>query len=211
MAKISNTEVQYLSDSIFASGYPMMDEAPEQSEICQTELGIERYILNRSKNNYESHIKRATYLANAKGGGHDQFLTGIVVQFDMTFSQKAWVEAERYTFLNFVSSMSTMHRIKNFNIGTMCNEYVMPEAIALLERLQKEYNEASPENKKEAQLRLLYNTPSGFELTARMVTNYRCLKNIYEQRRHHKLPDWQVFCDWVEKLPYAKELITGGR
>jgi hypothetical protein len=49
--------------------------------------------------------------------------------------------------------------------------------------------------------------PVGFELTARMTTNYRELKTIYAQRRTHRLEDWQVFCDFIETLPYAKELI----
>lgn len=37
------------------------------------------------------------------GQGHDNALKGIVVMFDLTFSNKAWVEAERYHFLDFVS------------------------------------------------------------------------------------------------------------
>lgn len=45
------------------------------------------------------------------GEGHDNFLKGIVVQFDLTFSNKAWVEAERYHFLDFISSQSTMQLI----------------------------------------------------------------------------------------------------
>ena len=64
-------------------------------------------------------------------------------------------------------------------------------------------------SKKEAYLELLYNLPSGFELMAGMTTNYRCLKNIYAQRRNHRLPDWHVVCDWIETLPMASELITG--
>ena len=50
-----------------------------------------------------------------KGEGHDQFLTGIVVQFNLTFSIKAWTEAERYHFFDFISSQSTMHRITKFD------------------------------------------------------------------------------------------------
>ena len=38
------------------------------------------------------------------------------MQFDLTFSLKAWVEAERYHFLDFVSSQSTMHRITRMDI-----------------------------------------------------------------------------------------------
>lgn len=58
----------------------------------------------------------------------------------------------------------------------------------------------------ELYLDVLYNIPSGFRLTARMTTNYRCLKNIYRQRKTHRLPEWRMFCAWIETLPYAKEL-----
>ena len=61
--------------------------------------------------------------------------------------------------------------------------------------------------KKELYLEILYNIPAGFELTARLTTNYRCLKNIWRQRRDHRLPEWREFCEWIETLPYAKDLI----
>ena len=40
-------------------------------------------------------------------------------------------------------------------------------------------------------------------------TNYAELRNMYFQRRHHRLKEeWiDTFCKWVESLPYAKELI----
>jgi hypothetical protein len=56
-------------------------------------------------------------------------------------------------------------------------------------------------------LEILYSNPAGFMLTARLTTNYRCLKNIWRQRRNHRLPEWREFCKWIETLPYAKELI----
>ena len=46
-------------------------------------------------------------------------------------------------------------------------------------------------------------------LTARLTTNYRCLKTIYSQRKNHRLPEWRQFCEEIKKLPYAAELITG--
>ena len=52
-------------------------------------------------------------------------------------------------------------------------------------------------------LEILYSNPAGFKLTARMTTNYRQLKTIYFQRRTHRLPEWRVFCEWIETLPYA--------
>ena len=87
----------------------------------------------------------------------------------------------------------------------MCNDYVSDAVIEEVERLKEIYLKTKDN---EDYLRLLYNIPSGFELTARMTTNYRQLKTIYKQRKKHRLPDWHIFCDFIKKLPHS-ELITG--
>ena len=86
-----------------------------------------------------------------------------------------------------------------------CNNLVDKCIIKRINEIKEQYlSDPTAEN----YLKLLYNIPSGFELTARMTTNYLQLKTIYVQRRHHKLPCWQMFCDWIEELPYS-EWITG--
>lgn len=216
MAKIDNVEVFGLASSIYRSGYPMMDHAPtpkEFHEACEC-ITAEIEAHRQTGCSFENpHIQRAIKLAQAKGGGHDQFLTGIIVNFDLTYSNKAWVEAERYTFLNFISSMSTMHRASVLPIKDSCNAYVLPEIAARVQELQHEYNEIDgtiyPEEKAQAYLRLLYNIPSGFELMAGMTTNYRSLKNQFSQRENHRLPDWRItYCPWIKTLPMAPYLIT---
>ena len=190
--KIENVKIYDLEESIIASGYPMRTSV----EMRQID---------------EKDLKRAEKLSIASvndNGAHGQFLTGIRVAFDLTFSNKAWVEAERYRFLEFVSSQSTMHRITKFDLDKQYNEYVDPRAINIMKEKVEEYNsmEDSPEKVKKY-LEILYTNPAGFELTARVTTNYRCLKNIYMQRKNHRLPEWREFCSWIESLPYAKELI----
>ena len=64
------------------------------------------------------------------------------------------------------------------------------------------------EIRKEKYLEILYSNPAGFLLTARLTTNYRCLRNIYIQRKNHRLPEWREFCKWIETLPYAEELLV---
>jgi hypothetical protein len=117
-----------------------------------------------------------------------------------------------------------MHRITKFNLSEQYNEYVDKRVIEIMEEKLDDYNnliktiknapkddkillEELEELRKEKYLGLLYTNPAGFELTARLTTNYRCLKNIYQQRKNHRLPEWLEFCKWVETLPYAKELI----
>ena len=141
------------------------------------------------------------------GAGHDNFLCGIVVQFDLTFTIKAWTEAERYHFLDIISSQSTMHKIHAMPIAENCIEYVSPVIIKEVERLKDEYNNNRTVDNF---LNLIYNVPVGFKLTAGMTTNYRQLKTIYYQRRYHRLPEWQEFCKWIETLPKFKELVLKG-
>lgn len=64
----------------------------------------------------------------------------------------------------------------------------------------------------EAFMRLRSNKTSGFEMWMTVSTNYLQLKTIWGLRHDHKLrEDWQEgFCrDFIEKLPYFKELCLG--
>lgn len=62
------------------------------------------------------------------GEGHDQVLTGIIVQFDLTCTNKMWVEMERYHFIDFVSSQSTMHRAAKMDFAkTFCPYVTAPD------------------------------------------------------------------------------------
>ena len=187
MSVVINWKVYGLEDSIRRSKYPMAVNV----ESCTDE------VTNNTKK----------LAACPTGTGHDQFLTGIIVQFDLTFSIKAWVEAERYHWFDFVSSQSTMHRIAKLDVEKQCNEYVNLGIIEIVEGLIEDYNDSqTPEN----YLTLLYNIPVGFRLTAGMTTNYRQLKTIYQQRKNHRLPEWREFCTWIETLPMS-EFITGGK
>ena len=200
---VSNVNIYGLEESVRGSKYPMaVDLNALDDEITE----------------------RTIRLAQSKtGSGHDNFLNGVIVQFDLTFSNKAWVEAERYHFLDFVSSQSTMHRITKFDLDSVYNEYVDPGIIEIMKRKTQEYNdlkrdiESLREDGKDTTtldelasrkyLEILYSNPAGFRLTARMTTNYRQLKTIYFQRKDHRLPEWRAFCKWIETLSRS-EFIT---
>ena len=184
--RITNTKVYGLDESIIRAKYPMsVDISTLNSDVTKGILAL---------------------AGCEKGTGHDNWLNGVVVQFDLTYTVKAWTEAERYHFLDFVSSQSTMHRIAQFDLDKQYDEHTDPRIIAIVKELADKYNETKdPED----YLRLLMSNPCGFQLTAGMTTNYRQLKTIYAQRRTHRLPEWREFCAWIETLPYAKEFITG--
>jgi len=187
--KITDLKVYDLEECIKASKYPMatMTEACS-SEITKTTKGLG---------------------TSPSGMAHDQFLTGIRVNFDLTCTNKMWIEMERYRFVEFVSSQSTMHRICQLDMEKQCNKYVWQSTMRLLQQSANAYNmieDKSTDTAKEMYLTILYNVPSGFELTARLTTNYRALKTVYQQRKNHRLPEWREFCAEIEKLPHFKEL-----
>ena len=194
---VSNVKVYGLEESIRRAKFPMSVD----TDSLTTELtpGI-------------------TKLAQTpKGSGHDNWLNGVIVQFDLTFSLKAWTEMQRYHFIDFVSSQSTMHRITKFDLTKAYNEYVDPRIIDIVKEKVDIYNELDSKQDKTPEqveqlkamyLEILYNNPAGFKLTAGMTTNYRQLKTIYAQRKFHRLPEWREFCKWIETLPNA-ELIVG--
>ena len=181
--EITNYNVYNLENAIKASKYPMAsDTTSKDSEITKTV-----YKLGRAK----------------RGSGHDNYLHGILVSFDLTCSNKMWVEFERYHFADIVSSQSTMHKITNLLKEDAFNEYVTDVSKHAVYMCLRDYIENPT---KDNYLRLLYNVPSGIELTAHIVTNYGQLKTMWYQRHDHRLPEWRKFCDWVLTLPKFSEL-----
>ena len=183
--KIRSAHVYDFDEAVAASKYPMqVYPDPLNSTLTPT----------------------ATKLAQSPAGeGHDNWLTGVLVSYDICFTAKALVEAERYNFYRIVSCNSTMHRIVRFDLDTAYIRYTNKEMIEIMKRLVAEYNENPTPEK---YLEILYSNPAGFIYTMRITTNYRQLKTIYKQRRTHRLPEWREFCNWIETLPHH-ELITG--
>ena len=182
--RITSARVYDLYESIAASKYPMQTEPdPQRKDLTPTAIKLAQ---------------------SNPGEGHDNWLLGVRVAFDITMSAKMLVEAERYHFFDIVSSSSQMHRIAKFDLDYAYIEYTDPGIVEIMKRLVDEYNiNPTPEN----YLRLLYSNPSGFLYTMRITTNYRQLKTIYRQRRTHRLPEWRDFTDWIQTLPHS-DLIT---
>ena len=199
---VSDCHVYDLDESVRASKYPMaVDHNKTNSEITDRTKSLGR---------------------TGMGEGHDNFLSGIVVNFDLTITNKMWVEAERYHFFQIVSSQSTMHRISKIGENRdNFDSHVDTRTLSILNEKIAEYNRLSSlattddlnvtqkrdELLKEAYLDILMNVPAGLKLTARISTNYRQLKTIYYQRKNHRLPEWRKFCKWMEtELHHFKEL-----
>lgn len=188
---IGKTEVYGLEFAVKASGNPM------------------RTVLKREENTEKDYL-RAVKLGTTRGGeGHDNYLKGIVVEFDITAPLYWWKQAQRYHFFEYVSSQSTMHCLLKFDITAQCVEETNKDILKLVEKIKDEYN-SIPDSEKELKYRkwreLVASTPCGFCLGATMVTNYQQLKTMYNQRKEHKLVEWHEFCKWCESLPKFVEL-----
>ena len=188
---ISNVCVFGINESVRAGKFPMAVDVDK----CTSEV-----------------TKRTHSLANApRGTGHDNLLKGMVVQFDLKMTVKMSTELERYHFIDFVSSQSTMHKITQFDLDEAYIYYVDKRVIEIMKEKVAEYNaieNKASEQAKEKYLEVLYTNPCGMQLTARMTTNYQQLKTMYYQRKTHRLPEWKAFCKWVESLPHAEFIIN---
>ena len=202
MIQIKNTEVFNIVRSLKSSGLPYRLNEPETLEQATT---------------YD--FERAKKLGRAKpGSGHDNFLKGIIVQFDLYYPQYFTPQLQRYKFIDIVSSQSKMHKLTSIaDISGHCSPFVSNIIISVVNDMIAYYNREIPiypvtlhginiYNKTELFSAILANLPSGFMLWMAISTNYLQLKTIYNQRKDHKLPEWQYFCDWIVKLPHFKQL-----
>lgn len=201
MVQIENWKVYDLFESVIASRNAMRLTPPEYT-----------------KEEFKESLKRAMTLAKAGGGsGHSNFRKGIRVSFDIKYPNYFTPELQRYSFMDIVTSSSKMHRLVKMDMDACFNKYVTQDAKEMMKRYIAEYNLVAETGDKDAIYRafmkVISNCPLGVELFMRCSTNYEQLATIYRQRRHHRLrEDWQEgFCkNFIEKLPFAKELILIG-
>ncbi len=160
----------------------------------------------------ENDLSLATRLAKA-GSDHRKYLRMVFVSVDITAPLYWWKEYDTYKVGTVANSTSTMHKIHSkefsrddFSCDRMSDRALecLDNVIDVLEKTRVEYNETKERALWDDLIQLL---PSSYNQTRTCTFNYENLINMYYARRNHKLPEWHVFCDWVETLPYAKELI----
>lgn len=189
MVTIDNIKVYDLKECVIACRNAMRTTPPEYTE-----------------EEFSKALPRAIQLAKCGGGsGHSNFRKGIRVSFDIKYPNYFSPELQRYAFVDIVTSSSKMHKLVSMDMDACFNKYVVAQSKELMKRLITQYNECkSYENF----MRVLSNCPLGVELFMRCSTNYEQLATIYRQRKSHRLKeDWGAFCEMIENLPYANELI----
>ncbi len=149
---------------------------------------------------------------------HVKFLRFIIVCFDLKAPLYWWKEFDTYKFAE-KNSCSTMHKLISKDLGPHDFSFdkltdFRNAQICHLNDLIKAYKSREGESEDDNEFRkvvfreLIQDLPSAYMQKRTVITNYAELRNIYFQRRNHKLDEWRKFCTWVEEtLPYAEELI----
>ena len=158
------------------------------------------------------------------GTDHRKFMRMIVVYADITAPRYWWTEYDTYKIGTVANSCSTMHKIheKEFTLDDFSHEHLDIRTIEVLHNTIKvlndyrdlyvNYNSDDFEingcpSKKDFWWQMIQLLPQSYNQKRTVMLNYEVLKNMYHSRKNHKLDEWHTFCDWIEKLPYAKELI----
>ncbi len=196
MTEVTNVKVYELDESIVACRNAMRTSPVSKNEYGQYD-----------PKEWEDSLKRAKQLCKASSNsGHANFLTGIRVSFDIKYPQYLSPELQRYHWIDIVTSASKMHKLTAHIGKDSFNKYTDPRAIDLVKELIDEYNK---DQSYENFMRVLSNCPLGLELFMRISTNYMQLRNLYHQRKNHKLKeDWGAVCKMIEELPFFEEFIN---
>ena len=155
----------------------------------------------------------AMRLAKA-GSDHRKYLRMVFVSVDVTAPLYWWKEYDTYKVATVANSTSTMHKThsKPFSIDDFSCDHMtdgtkkfMETVVAELENICLRFKETKSKDDWYDMIQLL---PSSYNQMRTCTFNYETLINIYRARKNHKLAEWHTFCDWIETLPYAEQLIT---
>lgn len=202
MLEINNSSVMNFENAIRGARNPM--NSWNRMDSTYDENG--EYILG------SNDLGLAMRLAKA-GSDHRKYLRQIFVSVDITAPLYWWKEFDTYKVGTVANSTSTMHKIasKRFTIDDFSHDHMNTETLACLnqivdtlETLRQQYLETKDKTVWYSMIQLL---PSSYQQMRTCSMNYETLINIYYARKNHKLAEWHTVCDWIETLPYAKELI----
>lgn len=148
------------------------------------------------------------------GTEHCKFLRQIQVWANFDMPRYFWSEMDTYKIGISANSCSTMHKLLNNTkpitrhlfVNRIEDFDILNTIIERLEKLRKEYQETKNDYLLVRAKSLL---PEGFLQMRTVNLNYQTIRNIYHQRKNHRLKyEWQdKFAEWVKTLPYSQELI----
>lgn len=165
-------------------------------------------------------------LCKAGDPSHRKLLRQLPVVCDITAPLYWWKQADKYQIGTVTNAESTMHtitkypfKIEDFSLGDLAdadyyiesghvgvelNQYV-ESIIPTLNMLRDRYLETDDKKYWYAINRLL---PQSYNQTRTWSGNYEVLVNMINQRKGHKLEEWETFREYMLKnVPYLKEVV----
>ena len=203
MIDFNRVYVMNLENAIRGARNPMNSWA--RSDSYYDENG--QYILG------ENDLSLAKRLRNAGTSDHRKYLRQVMLSVDITAPMYWWKEYDTYKVATVANSTSTMHKIqsKPFEIDDFSHDHLTENGLKVLRALVDEMEKIRLEYVETKDKALWYDLiqllPSSYNQMRTCTLNYETLINIYKSRKHHKLDEWRSFCEWIETLPYARELI----
>ena len=203
MIKLERTSVMNLENAMRGARNPMNSWGRMDSSYDENG----QYVLGQNDLSLAVRLRKA-------GSDHRKFIRQIFVSVDITAPLYWWKEYDTYKVATVANSTSTMHKIhskaferEDFSVDHMTETTLefMDTIIEKLEEIRLRYLETKSKADWYDMIQLL---PSSYNQMRTCTFNYETLVNIYYARRNHKLAEWHTFCDWIQTLPYAKELIV---
>lgn len=202
MINFENTDVYGWEAAIRGMRNPM--NSWEQSDTILDHIGLAEI--------GENDLRLMKQLVKA-GTDHSKFMRMITVTVDITAPLYWWKEFDTYKVCTVRNSCSTMHKIheKEFTLDDFSHEHLCSNSEKILKKvielLNIERKNFITSKDKFCWWQLIQMLPSSYNQRATVQLNYAVLRNMYHSRKNHKLDCWRTFCEWIETLPYAKELI----
>lgn len=126
----------------------------------------------------------------AKGGSHIKYLESISVWLDITAPRYWWQQFDTYRVGVTKQSESTMHTI----IKHVLTDADFEGGIALKDLLDALNWHIHARD----WIWVKRHLPESFLQRRVVATNYKVLRHMIEQRKHHKLAEWHLFCSSVQ-------------
>ena len=218
MIKLEKTSVMNMDNAIRGARNPMNSWSRMDSYFMishEDELEYEdclpKFVMG------ENDLSLAKRLVKA-GSDHRKFLRQIFVSVDITAPLYWWKEFDTYKVGTVANSCSTMHKIhsKEFTLDDFSHDKMISNfgetfeamdalclVIDVLNNYRDKYNDTKDKRYWYSMIQIL---PSSYNQLRTVTMNYENLLNIYHARKTHKLYEWHVMCDWIETLPYFKEM-----
>jgi hypothetical protein len=213
MLKVENVEVYGFEAAIRGARNPMNSwDRMDSWQSDFTQDGKEGYVIG--PNDYKL-LKNLTLA----GPEHRKWNRMVTVTMDITAPLYWFSEYDTYKIATTANSTSKMHKIqaKEFELDDFSYEHLLDNSLdALFDIIEilnyyrevfNTYQDDYVHNKKDYWWQMIQLLPNSYNQKRTVHLNYETLGAMYRQRRHHKLDEWHVFCDTLEKLPYS-EFIT---